>query len=270
MRARQEEWGFGAGRAKDVAVLRKALAGVAVIPTGSLGYGKRGGLTMSAWFSIPGSVNSPGMASPGRLSQPQHRQQVWDSFQQMLQQMLYAGSLSSPLASGAGAAGWPADASFTGVSVDGNADIAGKENFLSKLGPVFQAEARRAGLLPSIVMAQAALETGWGKSTISGANNLFGVKWTGSGPFVEARTGEHVGGKRITTTARFRAYSDYNASVRDYIDNVMSLDRYSAVRNASSYREAARALQAGGYATNPNYASLLINIIEQNRLYLYD
>ncbi len=184
--------------------------------------------------------------------------------------MLSPGGPSSIQGPGVGTAGWPGDASSLGASVDGNADIAGKDSFLNHLGPVFQAEAKRAGLLPSIVMAQAALETGWGKSTISGANNLFGVKWTGSGPYVEARTGEHVGGQRVNTSARFRAYADYNASIRDYIDNVMSLDRYAAVRNASNYREAARALQAGGYATNPGYASLLINIIEQNQLYRYD
>ena len=126
------------------------------------------------------------------------------------------------------------------------------------------------GILPSITIAQAILETGWGKSRIG--NNIFGIKAGSSwkGKTRTAQTSEYINGKWVSTTATFRDYDSVAESIMDHAELVGTASRYEAVRNAKDYKEAARALQEAGYATDPEYAQKLINIIEQNNLTMYD
>jgi flagellum-specific peptidoglycan hydrolase FlgJ len=141
--------------------------------------------------------------------------------------------------------------------------------FLEEIKPGVVDVAKRIDVPPSVLAAQALLESGWGKSRIG--NNIFGVKagksWTGATK--TASTHEVVNGKRVKIDATFRDYDSISESIED-LGNVLSGDRYASVRGATGYAEAARALQAAGYATDEDYAQKLIAIIENYKLYELD
>ena len=142
--------------------------------------------------------------------------------------------------------------------------------FINEVAPGAIETYQKYGILPSITIAQAILESGWGKSRIG--NNIFGIKvgsnWKGKTR--TAQTSEYINGKWVSTTATFRDYDSVAESIMDHAELVGTASRYEAVRNAKDYKEAARALQEAGYATDPGYAQKLINIIEQNNLTMYD
>lgn len=132
---------------------------------------------------------------------------------------------------------------------------------------------RKYGILPSVTMAQAILESGWGKSGLTKAsNNLFGIKAGGSwsGDVVSYPTKEYVDGKYVDVTADFRAYDSLDASMEDHGAFLAGLDRYKNIIGVKDFREVCRLLQEDGYATAPNYASSLIALIEQHDLAAYD
>ena len=128
------------------------------------------------------------------------------------------------------------------------------------------------GVRASITVAQAILESGWGQSTLSaGPNyNLFGIKadryW--SGPKVMMKTGEYINHKYVTVDAPFRVYASQEASFRDHTAFLLQNGRYAAngVINSNSYQSMAIGLQKAGYATDPNYASTLISVVERYNL----
>lgn len=141
--------------------------------------------------------------------------------------------------------------------------------FIAKLAPLAVAEQRRTGVLASITIAQAILESGWGGA--APGNNLFGIKGTGQ----ERTTKEYVNGHFITVTDGFRVYDSWEGSIIDHSNFLVQNSRYRLAgffeRSAAfDYVGAARALQAAGYATDPQYASKLISIIESNDLHKYD
>lgn len=125
------------------------------------------------------------------------------------------------------------------------------------------------GVKASLTIAQAALESGWGKSGIG--NNLFGIKagskWTGKTQLVW--THEEVNGQRIKIQAVFRDYDSIDDSVKDHA-LLLTADRYKPVLAASNYREACEQVQKCGYATDSKYASSLIKLIEKYNLDVYD
>jgi flagellum-specific peptidoglycan hydrolase FlgJ len=120
-----------------------------------------------------------------------------------------------------------------------------------------------------LTIAQAALESGWGKYHIQ--YNLFGIKWTEGCGYdkVPRQTKEYVNGQYVTVTAYFRGYQNFSESILDHA-KVLNLPRYAKVRQAKDYKEAAQALQSCGYATDPKYAEKLISIVETYRLYEID
>ncbi|MBU5317605.1 LysM peptidoglycan-binding domain-containing protein [Clostridium bornimense] len=131
---------------------------------------------------------------------------------------------------------------------------------------------RNHGILASVTIAQAILESGWGSSTLSvKAKNLFGIKafddWAGA--YTTMDTTEYYNGMRQTVSARFRAYNSFNDSIKDHTKLLLT-ERYKAVREATNYKDACYALKNCGYATDPNYPQLLITLIEQNNLTRYD
>lgn len=146
------------------------------------------------------------------------------------------------------------------------------QEFIKKYSAEFIFATDGTPLLPSVKMAQAALETGWGRSTIGKANNMFGIKATGTttpywkGDAYNAKTGEVLNGQYVFMVDGFRAYSTLSDSIRDHSHLLMTLSRYQPVRNAATPEDQARALQSCGYATDPGYASKLINIINQYNL----
>jgi flagellar protein FlgJ len=129
---------------------------------------------------------------------------------------------------------------------------------------------RKTGIPASITLAQAALESGWGARALG--NNLFGIKadrsWTG--PTVDFRTTEHLGGKDVKLTDRFRAYASYAESMVDHGQFLLKNPRYAACFKEITGAGWARALQAAGYATDPDYAKKLQDIIRTRNLAFYD
>lgn len=147
------------------------------------------------------------------------------------------------------------------------------EEFVRKVLPHARAAAAELGVPPAAIVAQAALETGWGRhvpATADGTgHNLFGIK-AGSG-WNGARLGratvEIANGLAVRTQAAFRAYESVAAGFRDYVDLLRTSDRYGGVRGAGDDPvRFARALQAGGYATDPHYARKLLQILNGSTL----
>jgi peptidoglycan hydrolase FlgJ len=142
------------------------------------------------------------------------------------------------------------------------ASPATQKTFIQGLWPQARQAGQQLGVDPTNLVAQAALETNWGRSLPHDAsghssNNLFGVKATGSrdGASVEALTTEVTGGTATTTIAPFRSYADTTESFQDYVSVLRSNPRYAAALNTGSDAQAfAAGLQRGGYATDPDYA----------------
>jgi flagellar protein FlgJ len=145
-----------------------------------------------------------------------------------------------------------------------------KQQFIEKMLPQAQAAGHELGVDPHAIIAQAALETGWGTSQPadeSGAShNLFGIKAGGrwQGASVASSTVEYESGVANDEVARFRAYGSAEDSVNDYVSLLRDNPRYSAALNTGGDVQAfATALQRGGYATDPHYANKLVAVTEQ-------
>lgn len=140
-----------------------------------------------------------------------------------------------------------------------------QQQFVARFRPLAEAAAQRLGVAPEAIIAHAALETGWGRHAPARADgqssfNFFGIKAAGgwSGPNVAARTVEFENGQAQQRVERFRAYSSAEAAVDDYVRLVGGSQRYAAALGTGADTASfARALQAGGYATDPEYASKL-------------
>jgi flagellar protein FlgJ len=144
--------------------------------------------------------------------------------------------------------------------------------FQDKLAAHANEASRATGIPAKFMLGQAALETGWGKREIRGADgsashNLFGIKATGNwtGRTVEVATTEYVNGVPQKKMEKFRAYDSYADSFRDYASLLKNNPRYQNViaggKDATAF---AQGLQAAGYATDPNYAAKLARIIKQS------
>ncbi len=144
------------------------------------------------------------------------------------------------------------------------------ESFARDIWPHAERTARKLNVAPEAIVAQAALETGWGQHVMpdrDGATsfNLFGVKsgsgWAGD--YVVRNTLEFEGGVPRSQLARFRSYDDVAAAFSDYTDFISDNPRYSAVRDhGPDVAGFARALQDSGYATDPDYAQKISNILD--------
>ena len=176
----------------------------------------------------------------------------------MLVRQLQAGSGSEPASGSASPAG------TNNVSPDQ------QQKFIEKMLPHATAAAHELGVDPRSIIAQAALETGWGThqpaDPTGASQNLFGIKaggdWRGSS--VQSNTSEFVDGSATPQSAQFRAYGSVAENVDDYVRLVRDNPRYAAaLGTGSDVRAFANALQAGGYATDPQYANKLVAIFEK-------
>ena len=138
----------------------------------------------------------------------------------------------------------------------------GKEAFLAAYTPVAKEVAEDLGVSHKIVLAQAALESGWGKS-VKG-NGLMGIKSHGEEGGVDVVTHEVVNGKRVKMTDSFRQYDSPEDSIRGYGKFLRANSRYRHFLRAGAENEDAQllALQSSGYATDPMYSQKLKNIIK--------
>lgn len=132
-----------------------------------------------------------------------------------------------------------------------------------------------SGIFPAVAIAQLIVESQgkWtdgnyyiGQSILAKHyNNYFGIKAAGgwNGATVTLKTGEYIGGKKVTVNGTFRAYPSFGASLFDYVKFLKENPRYTThgVFTANTPQKQAEALQAAGYATSPNYATLLKSVI---------
>lgn len=160
------------------------------------------------------------------------------------------------------------------------------KSFIAEFSALAIAECNRriaAGegfVLPSVCLAQSALETGWGTAGLmTRANAYFGIKAGGSwtGKVYRADTWEVADGVAYNTVANFRAYDSKAESVADYYRMITSLSRYSKGicygADKSKWltpKECVTALWAGGYATDDNYVTKVMNTLNGRSLYDYD
>lgn len=123
------------------------------------------------------------------------------------------------------------------------------------------------GVLPSVTVAQAILESGWGQSALSTqAHNLFGIKGSYNGQYVTMQTREVYNGQSYYIYDNFRKYANNSESVEDHGNFLYSNSRYANLLGDQSYASVARKLQSDGYATDPSYASSLIKLVEMYNL----
>jgi len=144
------------------------------------------------------------------------------------------------------------------------------EQFVSRMLPAAQRASQASGVPAQLIMAQAALESGWGRREIrmedgSTSFNLFGIKADRSwkGPVAETNTTEYVNGVAQKTRASFRAYGSYDEAFTDYAKFLVSNPRYANVLTTDNPAEAAHGLQRAGYATDPEYGGKLVRIMKQ-------
>jgi len=145
-------------------------------------------------------------------------------------------------------------------------------DFIKKLAPGAQKVFKKYNVLASLVIAQGCLESGFGTSGLSQqANNLFGIKGTYNGKYVLMWTSEQDKKGNVTRVqAKFRKYPSYSESLADLGSLYTRLSRYKAVVGETNYKKACQAVKDAGYATDINYPSKLISIIEKYNLTKYD
>lgn len=145
--------------------------------------------------------------------------------------------------------------------------------FLAQIVPAAQASMRETKIPASVVIAQAILESSWGKSKLAiEAHNLFGVKadkaWLG--PIATMPTTEYTNGVPGVVMAKWRSYPDWLACIEDHAAFLMRNPRYAPCWLAANGEGWAHALQAAGYATDPAYPDKLIEVIRGRSLMQYD
>lgn len=143
-------------------------------------------------------------------------------------------------------------------------------DFIAQLAQPAQVASLQSGIPHHLILAQAALESGWGQRQIltrdgKPSYNVFGIKASGDwkGATTDIMTTEYEGGVAKKVRASFRVYGSYMEALSDYVKLLSNNPRYAAVANAPSAEQGARALQAAGYATDPKYAQKLVGMIQQ-------
>ena len=147
-----------------------------------------------------------------------------------------------------------------------------ESDFINTVGAAALHSHKTTGVPGSVSVAQAILESDWGRSRLTRqGNNLFGIKGTGSAGQVSLATWEHLDGQDVVVQAGFRAYYTLEESVDDHGRFFTRNKRYEdAMSVASDARAFARQIQADGYATDPSYADKLIRLMDRYDLYRFD
>lgn len=167
-----------------------------------------------------------------------------------------------------GLAGLP-PISRAGVVNDGNAaaDFDSQSAFVTELWPHAQRAGQALGIDGRVILAQAALETGWGERVARTADgrpsfNLFGIKSHGwGGAVARVPTLEFRDGALQRETADFRAYGSYAEAFDDYARFLTENPRYRQALAAGNAADFAHGLQAAGYATDPAYARKILGVL---------
>jgi flagellar rod assembly protein/muramidase FlgJ len=145
--------------------------------------------------------------------------------------------------------------------------------FIAAISPAAQTSAAITNVPAGFVVADAALESGWGSSGLTqNAMNLFGVKADSSwaGPTYAIPTREFLNGQWVMVQALFRKYSDWLGSIQDHAAFLINNPRYAPAFQTSDSASFAKAVAAAGYATDPQYAQKIIEIINAHNLTTLD
>jgi flagellar protein FlgJ len=160
------------------------------------------------------------------------------------------------------------------LKADHDRPIQSAEDFVRRLHPYAERAAKELGVEPKVILAQAALESGWGRSVIKHGNgsnsfNLFNIKadkaWQGKQ--AQVATLEFDRGIPKKVNAGFRSYDSFEESFRDYVDFIKSNPRYGdALKKAGNAEQYMHELQQAGYATDPKYADKVMSIYQGNTM----
>lgn len=163
------------------------------------------------------------------------------------------------------------------VQLDKNKKIKGTQEeikFINNIGNISKKYYPKYKILPSVTIAQAILESNWGKSELSRKyNNYFGIKAHGYKNYISFKTKEEVNGKLIVITSTFRKYNSLDESIRNYNEFLTKENKIylkNGILNKLDYKSQALCLQKTGYATDSKYSEKLIRIIEKYGLNLFD
>ncbi|MCM1508008.1 MAG: glucosaminidase domain-containing protein [Ruminococcus flavefaciens] len=147
------------------------------------------------------------------------------------------------------------------------------QEFINNLGRSAQKNYNRYKILPSMTVAQAILESNWGKSSLSKLYyNFFGMK-AGSnynGETVTLKTGEEINGTQITVNGTFRVYHSFDEGIEGYYQFITGYSRYSNLIGETDYKTACNKIRQDGWATDSAYSTKLINLIEAYNLTRFD
>lgn len=216
--------------------------------------------------SEPQAFDGPLPLVPPTRSLPFSEKDRNPSQREMLQGPLR--NLQSGAAAGLPTTPSTASIADVGSAGDGAGSTVDAREFVSRLWPAAADAARSTGIPPQFMLAQAALETGWGRFEPRRADgsqsfNVFGIKAGRSwqGPVAEAATTEYVNGVAQKQVERFRAYGSYAEAFRDYSSLLSTNPRYAHVLGTQDAASFARGLQHAGFATDPMYAAKLERII---------
>jgi flagellum-specific peptidoglycan hydrolase FlgJ len=146
-----------------------------------------------------------------------------------------------------------------------------RKEFIEFVGQNARRAMAATGVPASVTVAQAILETGWGKHTVGEAKNLFGIKGRGPLGSFRARTREYVKGKYVVIEADFAKYESFEQSITEHARFFLRNRRYARALQFRNDPDAfAREIHKAGYATDPNYADTLIKYMRDNNLYRFD
>ncbi len=225
--------------------------------------------SMSSLFN-PSSWDQGGQTSGGGQSQDTNTTQTSQSSTQ---------SAAPASTSDQSATTAPAPNRVTASSRGGDRptpDISTHAKFIAAVAQAAQASQLDSGVPASVTIAQAILESDWGQSLLAKrGQNYFGIKAGAAGPgpagVISMSTWEVISGANVTVNDAFKAYHNLYESVMDHGRFLADRSRYAAAfQYVNDPREFARQIQAAGYATDPSYATKLINIMNSYDLYQYD
>ena len=162
-----------------------------------------------------------------------------------------------------------------------------EREFIEMIGPKATKDYQESGVLASITVAQACLESGYGSTELAqNANNLFGMKtslsgntwksvWDGKSKYTKVTKEEYKVGVITNITADFRKYPSIDESIKDhslYLSQAMNGKklRYEGLTTETNYRKAIQIIKNGGYATDSQYINKICNLIERWNLTQYD
>ena len=131
---------------------------------------------------------------------------------------------------------------------------------------------RDYGILPSLTIAQACVESKFGTCSLSPYFNFFGMKWTSKcgTEWVEKMTTEYENGKPVRKKQKFRAYHSYDEGIEGYYKFITGYKRYRNLIGCKDARQACVLIQQDGWATSPVYAETLYKYIRTYDLERYD